>query len=206
MHPHEPDALCEMQELAALSALGGLEPEEAHRLEEHLAAGCEECRAEVEAVAALAARLAEDGASGVRPPADLKTRVLERVGGADLLAGGAVIEQAGFRFVRSASLDWRTRGNIAVKRLSVDHTRGNLTQLVQMPPRSRIPRHRHAGAEELYVLSGELIVDGVRMNAGDYCLARPDTVHDDVRSEVGCTFLSVSSLEDKFVGDNPSTE
>jgi anti-sigma-K factor RskA len=65
-----------VEELAALHALGGLEPDEAARLEAHLAT-CGACRTAVDREAALVAALALSG-SAPQPPPGARARMLAR--------------------------------------------------------------------------------------------------------------------------------
>src|SRR4051794_26464392 len=64
-----------IHELAAVAALGALEPGEQHELDEHLKA-CDECRGEAESLRDAAAVLAL-AYEPVRPPAALRGRLLE---------------------------------------------------------------------------------------------------------------------------------
>jgi len=68
-----------------------------------------------------------------------------------------------------------------------------------MEPGARIPRHRHAQVEELFVLSGDLHVEDQVMFAGDYCRADLDSVHDQSYSKTGCVFLLMSSPENQIL-------
>jgi hypothetical protein len=65
----------------------------------------------------------------------------------------------------------------------------------------RYPPHRHADTEELYLLDGDLMVEGQVLRAGDYCAATGGTTRGAVYSEAGCTFLLVASERDAIVED-----
>jgi anti-sigma factor ChrR (cupin superfamily) len=61
------------------------------------------------------------------------------------------------------------------------------------------PLHRHADVEELYMLEGELIVDGIPYAKGDYIRSVPGSSH---RAETisGCLLLFRSSLDNEYFG------
>ena len=64
----------DVRALAASYVLGSLDAEDARRLEEHVEAGCEVCRAEVEGFAAVADDLAL-AVTPIAPPASVRTRL-----------------------------------------------------------------------------------------------------------------------------------
>ena len=62
------------------------------------------------------------------------------------------------------------------------------------------PSHRHVGIEELFVLSGDLHVEGQTMHSGDYCRAESGTIHGETFTDGGCLFLLLASQETEFLG------
>ncbi len=81
---------------------------------------------------------------------------------------------------------------IKVKPLFVDPSTKTMTTLMKMSPASALPRHRHIGVEQCYVIEGEMIVGDVRYTTGDFFCAMPDTIHECVRSDIGGLILIVS--------------
>jgi len=69
----------ELNELLSLYALGALDGDDLQRVEEHLAAGCNECADELASFDFVQSRLAW-AAAPATPPAGLRSRVLEVVG------------------------------------------------------------------------------------------------------------------------------
>ncbi len=53
----------------------------------------------------------------------------------------------------------------------------------------------HCG--KLYMLAGDLRVEGYPMGPGDYCRADPLTIHGEIRTESGAVFLTLSSQRDE---------
>lgn len=184
------------QERAALFAAGAMSEGERQEFEAHLTAGCGLCQAEVDVLATVAARLGES-APVRRPRAALRQRVQDAVAAAD----DVVMENDGVRFVRSQFLTWENHGDGVpqTKRLSHDAERGYRTVLVRMRPGDKYPRHRHAGIEEVYLLEGDLLINGISMQPGDYCRAEAGSVHSEISSERGCTFFIVANDHDQIL-------
>jgi anti-sigma factor ChrR (cupin superfamily) len=75
---------------------------------------------------------------------------------------------------------------------------GRLTSLTRMEPGARLPRHRHVGLEQSYVLEGSLVDgDGV-CTAGNYVWRRPGSVHE-AWSPDGCLVLGVFDRPNEFL-------
>jgi quercetin dioxygenase-like cupin family protein len=176
------------QERAALFALGALPPDEARSFEDHLTEGCEVCARELASFSDVVDELSSVAPAAV-PGDHVRAAVLERI------AAPVFDTHPGMRFVRSGQLDWQpgSRPSISVKPLFRDAPRGYKTLLIRLEPNTGFPEHRHGGAEEIYLLEGEVTISGVVMRAGDYCRAEAGTVHDGIFSRTGCLFLVLSS-------------
>lgn len=195
MQSHSIEAV---QERAALYAVGALPEDEQREFEAHLQAGCSQCQAEVDAFTAIGARIGQT-APLRRPRPALRGLVEAAV---DRIAAEPVTtEQDGVLFVRSERMPWapHPRADVLVKRLHHDPRRGYRTSLVRLRPGDRYPGHRHSDVEEVYLLEGDLKVNGVAMSPGDYCRAEPGSVHHEVVTERGCTFLVVSCERDEIL-------
>ncbi len=181
----------EALELAALYALGVLDPAETLRFESHLAEGCEVCDGEVKAFTAVVGHLGYASLEEAPPPA-MRSRVFARV---RVEAGS----DRDWTIVRSTEGEWVAPGpeGLLVKRLAYDPVEQRFTALGRMEGGARYPSHRHADTEELYLLDGDLSVGGHPMRAGDYCAAASGTVHGSVFSAGGCTFLLSASERDE---------
>ena len=213
------------KEEAALYAAEALPPGEAREFEAHLLV-CPVCRSQVIALreALAAVHLAEPGPT---PPPALREALLRRVreeaapgkarrgeasapvppAASDVQVwkrwrseppGGAV---PGLHVVRAGEGAWEPTAEpgVLAKALSVDPARRSVTMLVRMEPGSSYPRHRHAGAEECYVLDGELRVGEEVLRAGDFQRAEEGSIHGVQSTESGCLLLIVSSQDDELV-------
>lgn len=75
---------------------------------------------------------------------------------------------------------------ISVISLKYDDTKQRSTTiLLKFEAGARYPYHNHPGGEELFVLSGEAILDDVTLSEGDY-LYTPANFKHSVKSKTGC--------------------
>lgn len=87
-----------------------------------------------------------------------------------------------------------------MRRLFVDRAANRMTAMFKMAPGAAYVPHVHGGAEECYVLEGDLHVgDEIMMRAGDYQRAPAGSLHGVQRTEGGCTLLITCSLDDEVV-------
>lgn len=200
------DATCE---LSALYALGALEGEEARSFERHLDEGCAACAAEVEAFAKTCDALAL-AAPAAAPPASARAKLLARVSTEDegtppetsarraprseARADSTEKNASDLLIVRAGEGEWVETEDpgVSFKLLYVDRERATVTTLVRMSPGSRIPRHRHRGAEQCLVLEGDVSSGPHTLSAGDFNCAPEGSVHDELTSERGALLLIVS--------------
>ncbi len=204
-----------------LYVLDCLSASEAAAFEEHVE-GCPLCRTELESLRdvtsalALLAPLAD-------PPAHLRQRVLDGV------AASESVRTADKGAAASASQSWKEWApkpspeglfvvkadvgeleptgvaGVTAKALYVDPATDRITMLVRMEPGSTYPAHRHAGAEESYILEGDLSDGVVSLRAGDYVRKDGGTVHEAQSSDTGCFMLIVASLHEEIVSDPART-
>ncbi len=192
------------RETCALAALGVLPPEEAAAFEAH-AAGCPACRDERASLRELAGGLVE-----LAPQADPPERLWSRIAG---LVRAEPRPAPGPRQpwrawtadaappVFSLAADsgaWEPGGapGVRARRLFVDRVARRVTMMIRMEPGASYPAHRHAEAEECYVVSGDLWTGSVRLFSGDYQRAEQGSRHPVQSTEGGCVLLLVSSLDD----------
>ncbi|MCL6507452.1 MAG: cupin domain-containing protein [Bryobacteraceae bacterium] len=193
----------EFTELTALYALGALSPEEAHRLEEHLA-GCEACRRQLCSMREVAALLAE-GLARRSPSPELRAKLLDRVrreaAGVQLWKSWGAATPGGLHIVRRDQGRWEPVGlpGVWVKQLYADPDRDSVTMLIRMEPGAAYPSHRHGGPEQCLVLEGDLRVGDVVLQAGDFQCAPFRSTHDVSRTENGCLLLIVCSQHDELL-------
>jgi anti-sigma factor ChrR (cupin superfamily) len=191
----------------------------------HLA-DCAECRAEFEESERIVAEIdcavaQSDLVHGVAaaPSEALRASLLERVAVESERAvqldrmwqrwsatppPGASTEGLGVGLyaVEADGGEWEPVGieGIAVKRLSSDAVRRNVTMLVRMAPGTAYPRHRHGGDEQCFVVSGDLRVGERRLRAGDFQMALAGSIHATQATDGGCVLFIISSQDDEMLG------
>jgi quercetin dioxygenase-like cupin family protein len=107
-------------------------------------------------------------------------------------------ESASLEHVETISLrkdegEWmKFEKGIQIKFLFNDPVNKTVTSLMRLRPGSAIPRHKHSGFEQCYVVEGEMILGNDRYTAGDFFCAMPDTIHETITTETGGVILLVS--------------
>ena len=194
----------EVREFASLYALGALSPEESAAYEAHLNAGCRVCQREVASFQEVT------GAAGfsvepVSPRPELRQRLMSNIANAlQAPAGhapGTLYEKDGVLISRSQEMNWTAAElpGLFLKVLYNDRHREYTTALVRMTAGTHYPSHRHAGVEELYLLEGDLSVDEMPMQPGDYCRGEAGSIHGEIFTKAGCLFLVTSSQHDEIL-------
>jgi quercetin dioxygenase-like cupin family protein len=187
----------EVRDRAILYALGVLEPADVAAFEAHLAEGCRTCVGEVQAFHVVSEELGY-AAAAVRPDAEVRERLLARV-----RAGMAEVV---WTVVPTTERPWEARHlpGLEVRRLDQRAETGRFTALARMEAGLVYPGHRHVDTEELYLLAGDLSVDGHLLGPGDYCAAPPGTIHYVTATRGGCTFLLHASERDQVLESTAS--
>jgi len=175
--------LREIEEQAALYALGALGPDEAGKFEKRLAAGCPVCRSEFAEFRAVADALPLT-APEVAPPPELRERLMERIG-AGMSAAPAAKSTAG-RLVRPGDTPWMPALAPGVE---VRPLLGKKTMLVRMAPGTYLPEHDHSYGEQCLVLEGSIRSDEMEAQAGDFTFMPAGSTHSPLYSETGCLLL-----------------
>ncbi len=205
----------EALEQAALYALSALSASEMEALEREYQ-GCAPFWREVRSLRDAAAGLAAVGAH-VRPRRDLWPEI--RAGLASARPKSEEHRSAGPQVWKEwratpASLEgpsvvpedaqaFEPTGfpGVLVRRLAVDETADRVTMLIRMEPGTSYPAHRHAGAEECFVLQGDLeIGTEIEMRAGDFQRMEHGSCHAVQSTRGGCLLLITSSRHDELLG------
>jgi anti-sigma factor ChrR (cupin superfamily) len=147
----------------------------------------------------------------VRPPRELKDKVLRRIETAAGLVnqpatqhpGVAVASLAGLRFLNADdTVGWKQLPvpGAWIKLLSIERERGYAVLLGKLEPGVRYPAHTNAGPEDLYVLTGDLHVGDRTLRPGDFHHADAGSSLAENYSVEGCTLLAVLTTDNPLVG------
>lgn len=185
----------EKLEQAALYALGALEQREAHAFETALSDHTSLC-AEVEAFDAVIANLAL-GAVEASPPAGLREKLMERISRLEqelpARAARPVKPDPASISLRLNEGKWRQLApKVSSKMLYADAQTGLVTSLIKLEPGGYLPRHRHLGIEQMFIVAGECLINGEVFSPGDFRMRPADTEDDELTTEHGATILLVA--------------
>jgi anti-sigma factor ChrR (cupin superfamily) len=87
---------------------------------------------------------------------------------------------------------------LSVRILHFDRESGRMSSIVRFKAGTVYPRHRHAVAEELFILEGQVEVNGISMGPGDYCRAEPHSVHQPAYAVTDAVILVRNSVHDEY--------
>lgn len=79
-----------------------------------------------------------------------------------------------------------------------DQRKRSTTILLKFEPGAAYPYHNHPDGEEIYVLSGDVIIEQATLNTGDYLYTPPGFKHS-VTTSSGCTLLLVIPEEVEII-------
>jgi len=100
------------------------------------------------------------------------------------------LEGAPIQSVRAEEGTWEQRSEKVWKKVVAEETRSGRTMyLLRCLPGASIKPHIHERAEHLFILEGELWIDGKLYSTGDAQVAMPGSVHPEITMPAGCLVL-----------------
>jgi quercetin dioxygenase-like cupin family protein len=143
------------------------------------------------------------GVSSVAIADNLKGRLFEKLA---LNPPGELPEQSiaqspdSFLTIRAQDIAWQphTVPGAEVSIFYADPVSREVSGLFKAEPGMKYPLHRHAAVEEIYMISGDLIIGEQVYGAGDYIRSHPGSVHHP-HSATGCMFFFHTSMDDQFI-------
>jgi anti-sigma factor ChrR (cupin superfamily) len=195
----------EFNMLAALQALDTLDESERSALAEKLQAS-PELQSELAAFETAVSAIAYTAPALPVAP-DLKNRLLQRIAelpttaesvNAQPIVASPTENNPPSLIVRSRDVKWRpySAPGISIGKLYIDEKKRQITCLMRLEPGVTFPLHRHADSEEVFVLEGDLTVEGEVCYQGDYIRSVPGSTHSPV-TEGGCLLLIKSSTNNE---------
>ena len=105
-------------------------------------------------------------------------------------------------YVDVASLDWKPTSfpGVSMKLLWRDAQGSGFTALYKLTPGANLPRHRHVGVEQTFVLQGSLVDEQGACTAGNFVSRRPGSVHT-AHSPDGCIAIGVFQAPNEFLDE-----
>jgi len=193
----------QQQEQASLYALGALGEGEARAFEAEFRSNAE-LRELVHSLQRTSDLVAMSSPT-ITPPASLRDKALSRIDaqtGQKPASASMPLILEGLRFLDSASAkDWKALPvpGAYIKLLSLEKDRGYAVLLGKLDPGVRYPAHINAGPEDIFILTGDLVVGDRKMAAGDFHHADKGSQHQVNYSVGGCTLLAVLTTDDPLV-------
>jgi ChrR Cupin-like domain len=101
--------------------------------------------------------------------------------------------------IRSGNLDWQPHRieGVHCALLFLDPVSRMRSMVVKAAAGVVYPLHQHRGIEEIYMLEGELVINGQIYLAGDYIRSYPNSLHAPSTS-TGCMFLIRACIDDNY--------
>ena len=185
------DCHSKLMELAAGFALGTLEGAEHAEfmalLHDAPAAAREEVSRTIDTAALISISLPKK-----KPSPELKEKILSRI------KPPAPTPDL-YEFVRATGdagwIPMQVPGAF-VKLLSIQKEKGYAVLLGKLDPGTYYPPHHHIGAEQIFILTGDLSIGEMKLRAGDFHNAQAGSNHGVNYSETGCTIMAIVSTED----------
>jgi anti-sigma factor ChrR (cupin superfamily) len=171
--------------------LRSLDSDEAKVAWEH-ATNCLQCQDVLQNNAGLVAQaLLSDVDLEVEVPASVKHGLMEKIKGVTQQKPGVLLDHDGLQILRADKIPWQETGSPGLQWRPFSSSRydDRSMAIFRLEAGVTFPGHRHEGVEELYMLSGTLLVEGISMNPGDYCRGEFGSAHAPVTALTNCEFL-----------------
>ena len=106
----------------------------------------------------------------------------------------------GSEYVDVQRLEWEATDfpGVAMKLLCKDVNGKGFTALFRMAPGSRLPKHRHQGVEQTFVLEGSLVDEEGVCTAGNFVWRHSGSIHS-AHSPDGCLSLGIFQATNEFL-------
>lgn len=142
----------------------------------------------------LFSKLSVAETSDVSLSPDVKTKLFEKLKALE----NPVKVKKDFDYIFSASSDWEKHpiDGIEFKKLSYNEEKGYLMLLFKVAADTSYPAHHHSGAEECYIISGDVYAQGKILGPGDFHHAEGGSDHEPLYTKNGCTLLLVVEPKD----------
>jgi len=184
-----------MEERIIFNSLGLLSKEEKDILKSEINSSSGEGRYEISDfnnLSSLFSKLLIGKTKEVSPSPLVKEKLFEKINARE--SEKSLKNKEGFSFLFSEESDWNQHpeiDGIKFKTLALNQFKGYLMLLLKVEPDTTYPTHRHHGAEECYVISGDVYAEGKTLGPGDFHHAEEGSDHDALYTKNGCTLLLV---------------
>jgi anti-sigma factor ChrR (cupin superfamily) len=116
-------------------------------------------------------------------------------------AGQAEPRRQGILLIAAADLDWEDTDITGVRRklLHRDEQTGASTELLRVTAGSRLNAHQHAALEEVFLISGQLLIENREVTAGAYCRVAKGIEHGELMALTDAELLLCHRAESSML-------
>lgn len=141
-------------------------------------------------------KLIQNSFNNISPTSKVKGKIFEKINTKE--SSPLTAKEKGFDFIYSNSDGWIQHPieGIKVKQLAVNVEKGYVMLLMKVAAGTNYPPHHHSGAEECYVIEGDLFAEGKTLGPGDFHHADGGSDHDPLHTKNGCMLLLVVDPDD----------
>jgi ChrR Cupin-like domain len=134
---------------------------------------------------------------------DLEGRLFDALGLAppeDSFPHAKDLKENSFLSVRFQDIEWQAHPvpGVEVSIFYTDSMTQRISGVLKAAPGMQYPPHRHAGVEEIFMISGDLRMGTEVYGPGDYIRSSPGSVHAP-HSQDGCMFFFNTSINDDYL-------
>ena len=114
--------------------------------------------------------------------------------------------EPGSHYIDVVNLPWQATHfpGVEMKTLWRDPDGESFTGLFRMAPGASLPKHRHCGVEQTFVLEGSLVDDDGACTAGNHVWRDAGSVHA-AHAPDGCLMIGIFQKANEFLDDDPTT-
>ncbi|MEO8666512.1 MAG: cupin domain-containing protein [Ignavibacteria bacterium] len=190
----------ELKDKIILESLGLLDKKESEELRNQLPDSHEEDKmlaSEMNNLVSLFPKVLNRSLDKMLPSISVKEKLFSKINS----SGNKEIknDKREFNFIFSESDDWIQHPEVAgiqVRQLSLNKEKEYVMLLLKVAADTEYPSHHHSGAEECYVIEGDLYAQGKILGPGDFHHAEGGTDHEPLYTKNGCTVILVVDPKD----------
>jgi anti-sigma factor ChrR (cupin superfamily) len=132
----------------------------------------------------------------IEPPPSLKARLFQRIAEEEHTPPPSI--ETLTSLMETATWEPTPISGVSMATLSIDREQREIQYFVRILGSVEFPKHRHADCEEVVVLEGEILFDGVPYGVGDRLFSEPGSSHRP-QTQQPCTIFVKTSLDDEML-------
>lgn len=189
-----------LKDKTILQSLGLLDKNETEEFKKEILNSSEENRrfvSEMNNLVSLFPKAINKSFDKFSPPDRAKVNLFKKIGSPENSVTNPI--EAKFNFVLADSGDWIDHPEVEgvkIKQLSFNKEKNYAMLLMKVAAGTEYPAHHHGGAEECYVIEGDLYAQGQILGPGDFHHAESGSDHEPLYTKNGCKVILVVDTTD----------